>query len=312
MEAFDHTLFAEKKRMLLELQLADNRFDGFEGFQNRLCTPDTDIDSEEGSKPIEELAYNYGRIDRSSKIADGDRAVIYNSALGSTSWKIHTFMPARKVRKNQLITLNAMTGGGWLARMSEGAGRQVYTDVEVEFHKVVSGTGADATGDLPTVIAITAGDEFNDPTPAKTPEAYILDGRKVVGAGAICFMGQDVWDALLQNPTLGENGLNIHSMTDEMLLGWFRVRGITTVIVSGVRAQQIAPELGFSRDYIHSGVFAIGQPGAIIRYALGQDGIEYDSVRDEMSKADYVLARADVDFRVPYKPSIVAYTNVLA
>lgn len=311
-EYFDHAEFQQKKRMLLEAQLEDNRFEGFEGMQNNLCVPDTDIDSEMGTKPIEELAYSYGRVDRSSQIADGDRAVVYNSELGTTSWRIHSFMAARQVRKNQKITLDAMTGGGWLNRMTEGAGRQVYTDVELEFHKVVAGLGTDANGDAPTIIAITAGDEFNDATPAKTPEAYLQDGVRITDRNVIAFMGADVWDALLTNPNIGENNLNQHSMTDEELTGWFRARGVSMVIVSSQRAQQAAPEQGFNRDYIHSGVFCIGQPGAVIRYALGQDGIDYDSAHDQMAKTDYVLARADIDFRVPYKPMIVAYTNVLA
>lgn len=311
MEGFDHALFKEKKHMLLEAQLEDNKFEGFEGMQNNLCTPDTDINSEEGSKAIEDLAFQYGRTDRSSEIRDGDRAVLFNNQLGSTSWKIHTFMPARKIRKNEKITLDSLTNNGYLDRMTTGVGRQAYTDVELQFHKVVAGTGSDATGDLPTVINITAGDEFNDPTPVKTPEAYIKDARTVVGSGAIAFMGEDVWEALLSNPTMNENGLNSHSMTDSALTGWFRDRGIGTVIVSRQRAQEIAPEQGFQRGDIHAGVLAIGQPGAIIRYALGQDGIDYDTARDDLAKTDYVLARADVDFRVPFKVTLVAFTNTL-
>ena len=312
MEGFDHALFAEKKQMLLEAQLSDNKFEGFEGMQNNLCTPDTDIVAEAGIKPIEELAYQYGRTDRSSEIRDGDRAVLFNNELGSTAWKIHTFMPARRIRQNEKITLESMTGGGYLNRMTQGVGRQTYTDIELQFNKVVAGTGADATGDLPTVIAITAGDEFNDPTPVKTPEAYIKQALAVVGSGAIAFMCENVWFALLANPNIGENALNTHSMTDEQLMGWFRARKITTVIVSAQKANEIAPEQGFQREYIHEDVFAIGQPGAIIRYALGQDGIKYDSARDDLAKTDYVLARADVDFRVPFKPTIVAFTNTIA
>lgn len=313
MDGFNHTEFEQKKRMLLEAQLADNRFEDFFAFDNALCTVDTDIDSELGTKPIEQLVYQYGRSDKSSEVRDGDRGVIYNEELAATSWKIHTFFPTRVVTKNRKITLDAMTGGGWLDRMSAGAARQVYTDCEFQLKKIVAGTGSAGTGDLATIVVLPAGDEFNDSTPVKTFEKYLKEARVTTGGGTCLFICEDVWFALLENASIAENGLNQHSMTDEDFNGWLRARGITDVMISRAKAQSTPAEQGvLSRGYIHAGVCAVGQKGAIIRYALGADGVQYHSMPDDFAMSNYIAARADVDYRLPYKESFVAFQNTLA
>lgn len=312
MDLFNHEAFNQRSGMLVEAQLADNRFEDFHAFNNVISTPDTDIDAPAGSKPIEELAYQYARADKSSEVRDGDRGVLYNEELALTEFRLHTFYATRVVTKNRKVTLDAMLPGGWLDRMSEGAGRQILTDAELQLKKIFAGNGSSGTGDLATVVTLPSGDEFNDSTPAKTFEAYLHEARVATGGGTYMFICEDVWFALLANGTIAENGLNTHSMGDEDFLSWLRGRGITDVIISRAKYQIKPPEQGvLSREYIHKGVVAIGQKGAIIRYTMHGDGIQYYSMHDDFSMSDYVAARVDIDYRLPYATSVVAFKNTL-
>lgn len=303
---FDHSTFDPVRHTAL---LVEQNMEVIgDGYPEREASSDSPVTAMSGTIPRWPLAYAYGRVDKRAAIAPGDSPVIYSTHADSVKYEIRRSAAAFPINHVARAEMETLQNGKPLGRLSLLAQKQILTELAIDWNEIVSGNGTDADHTSVEVVALPAGDEFNATNPAKSPEQYFTEAVQATNGDtlAIC---TDVLNALLQHPKLDQNGLNDHSMTRAQFFGWLAARGITNVIELSGKGQLSDPRMGYSVEYLHAGVCAIGQLKAI-QYAVFND-VNYWTVYDEMAKVDYLIADADYDWVVGYKQSIVAFTNTL-
>lgn len=306
---FDHTSFDAKRisPMLVDQNMSDL---GTDQFPERDFTWKRDADARVGVIPRMPVALSYGRSDRRAQIADGDRAVIYSTHTDKVSYEIRRAAAAVDITHINRAEMDTLMPGGALAFLSLLAQRQVLTELALDTSVILSGGGSSADDTAVDVVGISAGDEFNATSGwAKLPEQYIREAVQATKGDtmAVC---EDVLFALLAHPHIGENALNEHSMTEDEFRSWLAARGIRHLIVLRGEAQRQDPRQGLDIDYIYPGVCAIGRLAVIQRVVMND--VNHWTVRDEMTKVDYLISDCDYDIIVGYPQAIRVFTNTLA
>lgn len=303
----ESTISDQVLKTMLEAQREDNRLQDME--LHKSCSSPLQVYEDVGLIPRLPHAYSFARGDKSSEIADGDRAKIYETKVDQVKYFGKHHSAAESITKRKEKMLNDLAEGGFVDKLTTKVARQVCHDDEMEWAKIPLGTGTAAKNQLADVIALPSGDEFNAASPAKTPEAYIKEARTFTG-GSACLMCEDVLFALLENPNLAENGLNQRSMTEAELMSWFAARGISEVHISRAKHVTAPPEQDPDVEYMLAGMFAIGQTEAIRR--AWEAELHYINAKDPLAEAQYIAARSDMGFVIGHPRLIRAFTNTLA
>lgn len=306
---FDHSTFDPNREGQMLVESGLQQLNAEEMYPERGLCSRTPVKAKTGIIPRMPLAYAYGRTDRSAKVAEGDRAQIFNTHTDNIQYTVERAAAAADITHISRAELETMLPGGPLNFQAMVAQRQVLTEYAQDWNVIVSGAGSAGDDTLIDVVALPGGDEFDAASPSKTPEQYIREAVQFTKGSAMAVDELVLW-ALLANPNLAENDLNQRSMTEDEFRSWLAARGVNRLIVLKGEGQDQDPRQGYSTSRLHDGVCVIGKLEAI-QYVVFNDLGNY-TVFEEMSKTDYFISDGDYAFRVGYEQSLRCFTNTLS